>query len=355
MRCLKALRGLPLAAASAMQTACRRKSYVLKYLRGRLPEDLKDVSGALGCLYGALPDVDEYSAFVLPLHVIEEYHQMGFVKLPRPVLDARQVDVLTDEAEQLANNVEHHPKLEYLYATTLANFTDGPLFNCQGQWRASWGMHDLVYLPYLTVAASQALGNAAVHLWYDEVLIKAARVGPCIPWRQNYALWSNSTTPSDKHVSLFVALDHLNKDRGAPCLVPGSHRWRTDAETLLHINNAEGDTDEARQLNTIWSILREEETEVLMDSPPMTLDLQRGEAVLIHPLTLYATHGNRSLGPARSCAIHFVGDGAQCVRNGPLLPNTTQLFQAGQAVGGPFFPTVFDPAVVEGLPLLNQN
>ena len=44
------------AAAPSALSAYRRKSYILKFVRGHLPQDLKDVQGAVGCLYGALPD-----------------------------------------------------------------------------------------------------------------------------------------------------------------------------------------------------------------------------------------------------------------------------------------------------------
>ncbi|RNC31617.1 phytanoyl-CoA dioxygenase, partial [Trypanosoma cruzi] len=183
----------------------RLKSYVLKFLRGQLPEDLKDLNGALGCLYGTLPDVDEFGQFVIAPEIVERFHQLGYIKLPRPVLDAQQVDKLADEVNELANNVEHHPKTEKLYATSLANLTEGPLFYCQGQWRAAWGMHDLIYLPTITVAASQILGNSIVRLWYDEVFMKEARKGPCVPWQQNYARWQH-TTPVN-HVTVMIALD----------------------------------------------------------------------------------------------------------------------------------------------------
>lgn len=324
---------------------------MLKFLRGQLPRDLKDVNGALGCLYGTLPDVDEYGQFVVPPEVIQQYHQLGYVKLPRPVLDPQQVDILVDEVNQLANNVEHHPKSENLYSTSLADLTGGPLFFCQGQWRAAWGMHDLVYLPTISVAACQALGNSLVRLWYDEVYMKEARTGPCVPWQQSYARWRH-TAPVN-HVTVMVALDSLNKDRGAPCLVPGSHRWR-DGQELLSPVPYDPTQEEARQLNTIWDITNEEEQEVLMDTPPVTVDLRRGEAMLIHPLTLFATHGNRSLNPARCCFVHYMGGNVMAVNEGPLLPHTTR-FPAGGAIHGPFFPVVFDPAMAEDLPLLGPE
>lgn len=323
------------------------KSYVLKYLRGQLPQDLKDCSGALGCLYGTLPDVDEYHQFVVPLPTLQEYHQLGYVKLPKPVLDAHQVDTLVDEVNQLANNVEHHPKSENLYATSLADLTGGPLFYCQGQWRCSWGMHDLVYLPRLTVAASQVLGNRLVRLWYDEVFMKEARMGPCVPWQQNYTRWQH-TTPVN-HVTVMVALDSLNKDRGAPCLIPGSHRWR-DGQLLPPVPY-DPTQSEAQQLNTIWDITDDDEQEMLADTPPVTVDLRRGEALLLHPLTLFATHGNRSLEAARCCFIHYIGEDTYTTQDGPLLPHTTR-FRAGAKVSGPFFPVAFDPAMTDDLPLL---
>lgn len=331
-------------------TGARAKSYVVKFMRGQLPPDLKDVAGALGCLYGTLPDVDEYGQFVLPLEYVREFHQMGFVRLPHAVLDAQQVDTLADEVGQLANNTEHHPRSEYLYATSLADLTGGPLFYCQGQWRAAWGMHDLIYLPSLTVAASQLLGNSLVRLWYDEVFMKEARHGPCIPWQQNCLRWQH-VAPL-QHVSVMVALDSLNNSRSAPCLIPGSHRWRGGA--LLPPVPYNPQLDESQQLNTIWDIANDDEKETLMDTPPVTIDLRRGEALFIHPLTLFATHGNRSLGPARSCFIHFMGGNVCAVQDGPLLPHTTR-FAAGATVQGVFYPTVFDPAMADDLPLLEGN
>lgn len=51
---------------SSLSHPARAKSYVLKFIRGHIPADLKDLAGTLGCLYGNLPDVDEYAQFVLP-------------------------------------------------------------------------------------------------------------------------------------------------------------------------------------------------------------------------------------------------------------------------------------------------
>lgn len=340
-------RALEALMASACAEPRRSKSYVVKYLRGQMPADLKDVNGVIGCLYGSLPDVDEYGQFVCPPEMIDQYHQLGYMKLPLPILDAQQVDKLSDEVNELANNKEHHPKTEILYATSLADLTGGPLFFCQGQWRACWGMHDLAFLPHLTVAASQILGNSLIRLWYDEVFMKEARKGPCIPWQQNFARWQH-TRPIN-HVTVMIALDSLNKDRGAPCIIPGSHRWREgDLLPAVPYNPL---LDEAQQLNTIWDIVDETEREVLMDTPPVTLDLRRGEAVFIHPLTMYATHANRSLDAARCCFIHFMGKNTCAAQTGQLLPHTTK-FQAGAEIQGPFFPTVFDPALTEELTML---
>jgi hypothetical protein len=56
----------------------RYKSYVLKFVRGHLPEDLKDLQGAVGCLYGPLPDADEYGGFQMPRQHLDQYHTPRF-------------------------------------------------------------------------------------------------------------------------------------------------------------------------------------------------------------------------------------------------------------------------------------
>lgn len=330
--------------SSSLLSPHRGKSYVVKFLRGQLPSDLKDVSGAIGCLYGSLPDVDEYAQFILNPTLVDSYHQLGYVKLPQPMLDPMQIDKLADEVDELANNVEHHPKTECLYATTLADLVGGPLFCCQGQWRASWGLHDLVYHPSITVPASQILGNSLVRLWYDEVYKKDARKGPWVPWLQNYTRWQH-TSPM-QHVTVLIALDSLNKDRGAPCVVPGSHRWR-DGD-LLPAVPFDPTQDESTQMNAIFDIINDDEKETIMDTPPVTIDMKRGEAMFIHPTALYSTHGNRSLDPCRYILVHFMGGKVQTVQAGPLLPHSTK-FAAGVPIHGPYYPVVFDPAMTEDL------
>lgn len=321
------------------------KSYVMKFVRGHLPPDLKDLQGAVGCLYGALPDADEYGQFRMPKSHLDLYHQLGYVVMPHPVLSPEQVDCLADEVSQLADDKEHHPRTECLYATSLHNLAQDntQLFHCQGQWRAAWAMHDLAIMPHLCVPSSQMLGNAPVRLWYDEVLMKGPRHGPALPWMQNYARWQHTRPIS--HVTVMVALDALTKDRGAPCIIPGSHRWR-GGETPIQFPPYNASLDEAAHLNSIWDIVTEDERECLMDLPPVTVELQRGQAMFIHPMSIYASHANRSFESSKVAFLHFLAHGTQAVHGGALLPKSTR-FAPGSVIQGPYFPIVFDPAMVE--------
>jgi hypothetical protein len=104
-------------------------------------------------------------------------------------------------------------------------------------------------------------------------------------------------------------------------------------------------------MHSIWDVANEEEKEMLMDLPPVTVDLRRGEAIFVHPLTMYATHGNRSLDAARCVFIHLMGRDTFAVQSGALLPHTTK-FQSGAMIQGPFYPVVFDPAIAEDLTML---
>jgi hypothetical protein len=106
--------------------------------------------------------------------------------------------------------------------------------------------------------------------------------------------------------------------------------------------------DEATQLNSIWDVVDDGERECLMDMPPVTVELQRGQCMFIHPMTLYATHGNRSYSSSRSVYIHYMAHGTQTVQAGPLLPKTTR-FPPAAVIQGPYFPMVFDPSMVEDM------
>ena len=323
----------------------RHKSYVLKFVRGHLPSDLKDLQGAVGCLYGSLPDADEYGQFKMPKSHLDTYNQLGYVVMPHAVLSPEMVDCLADEANQLADDKEQHPKTECLYGTSLHDIAHDSkqLFYCQGQWRACWGMHDLAIMPHLCVPSSQMLGDVTVRLWYDEVLMKGPRKGPCLPWMQNYSRWQH--TKPINHITVMVALDALTKDRGAPCLVPGSHRWR-DGQTCIDFPQFDMSKDEAAQLNSIWDVVTEDEKECLMDLPPVTVELQRGQAMFIHPMTLYATHGNRSYDSSKVVFIHYMGHPTYAAFGGALLPKSTR-FAPGSPISGPYYPVAFDPSIVD--------
>ena len=336
-------------------TTCQRhKSYVVKFVRGHLPSDLKDVAGPIGALYGSLPDADEYSSFRMPAAYLNHYHQVGYVTMPHAALSPQQCDKLADEVMQLANDREHHPKMENLYATSLTNMSleamKFEMFFCQGQWRASWALHDLIYMPRFTVPCSQILGNTVLRLWYDEVVMKNPRKGPCIPWQQNYARWQH-TKPMN-HVTVAIALDTLTKDRGAPCVIAGSHRWR-DGQ-CIPTSAFDPSKDEIGQINSIWDIVNEDEREMVLDTPPETIELQRGQAMFIHPMTLHCTHGNRTLDYSKMLLLHFMGTPTYAVHAGSLLPKTTR-FPAESVIHGPYFPVVFDPSVVEDMPPANPQ
>jgi hypothetical protein len=324
----------------------RHKSYVLKFVRGHLPNDLKDLQGAVGCLYGPLPDADEYGQFKMPKSHLDMYHQLGYVSMPHPVLSPEMVDCLADEVSQLADDKEQHPRTDCLYGTSLHDLSHDSkqIFYCQGQWRAAWGMHDLAIMPHLCVPCSQMLGDVSVRLWYDEVLMKGPRKGPCLPWMQNYTRWQH-IKPNQNFVTVMVALDALTKDRGAPILIPGSHRWR-GGDQIIPMPDFDPKKDEAAQLNSIWDVVTEDEKECLMDLPPITVELQRGQAMFIHPMTLYATHGNRSYDSSKVVFIHFMGNPTFAAYGGALLPKSTR-FAPGSIIQGPYYPVAFDPSMVE--------
>lgn len=333
----------PALRSSVVSTAARRqKSYVLKFVRGHLPHDLKDVQGTVGCLYGELPDADEYGAFRMPENYMNLYKQLGYAVMPHPVLAPDQLDVLVDESGQLADDVEHHPKSDLLYATSLNLLQEQKVFYCQGAWRTCWGMHDVVFMPHLAVPASQLLGNVPVRLWYDEVIMKKPVVGPCLPWQQNYQRWQH-TTPVN-HITVLLALDNLTAETGAPCVTPGSHVWR-QGELFPPVAHDDS-RDESQTMGTIWDITNEAERECLLDTPPQTVELRRGQAMFIHPQLLYATHANRSRDHCRYLYIHYMGASTFTTQAGPLLPRTTR-FPPNALIQGPYFPVAFDPAIVD--------
>lgn len=134
------------------------------------------------------------------------------------------------------------------------------------------------------------------------------------------------------HLTCWIGLDDSDSENGSVNYIPGSHRW-----PLLPITGLAGD------MEAIKDVLDPDQLEAFQS--PVATNLKAGEVVFHHPLMVHGSFENRTERPRRATVINVVKDGVHSSVDEPLLPGTDTI-PAGQALGGKFYPLLFDPTLL---------
>jgi ectoine hydroxylase-related dioxygenase (phytanoyl-CoA dioxygenase family) len=74
---------------------------------------------------------------------------------------------------------------------------------------------------------------------------------------------------------------------------------------------------------------------------PIPMELKAGECSFHHPLTIHGSYENRSPVPRRGAVLNFARDGVFSATSESLLKGVPPIGK-GEALGGQFFPLLFD-------------
>ena len=87
-----------------------------------------------------------------------------------------------------------HPGLGLLYELHYNQSGDASnvLSHVLGHWRVSSLLHDLVFLPAITAASSQLMGEVPIRFWHDQLFCKPPATGGNVAWHQDYSYWTRS-------------------------------------------------------------------------------------------------------------------------------------------------------------------
>lgn len=269
----------------------------------------------------------QWDAFRLTDEQIASFHEQGYLAGVR-LLSNEQVDRLQSELAELVNPDHPGNALFYEYNSNESVDPSRILFHALGAWRVTPGFHDLLWNPAFTMAASQLL-DGAVRFWHDQLFCKPAQHGGVVAWHQDYSYWTR--TQPMAHLTCWIGLDDATIDNGCLQYVPGSHRW-----SLLPITGLAGD------MNAIQTVLTPEQQRKFK---PVAIELKRGECAFHHPLLVHGSYANDTPRPRRATVINVVRDGVKSVSSEPLLHGVPSILP-GQALGGTFFPLLFDPKAI---------
>ena len=178
--------------------------------------------------------------------------------------------------------------------------------------------------------AAELMDSATVRLFHEHVLVKEAGAGLGTPWHHDQPYYC---VDGRQNVSMWVPVDPVARDT-SPEFIAGSHRWqRTFTPERFNGQPLYGDGDDNEPLPDIDA-----------DRSAFDIrgfDLEPGDAVCFHFLTVHGAPANRSLvTPRRAISMRWIGDDARfAVRPGPTSPPFQGvILETGAEMIAPEFP-----------------
>jgi len=280
--------------------------------------DLSTISEPIGNVV-SLSDLNP-QRFRLTDGQVESFHKHGFV-VGNERLNDEFVDRLCGDLDSLisSGNV-NNPLWHECHLNECDNGRD-VLFHALGAWRISESFHDLLWQPAVTIPATQLL-NADVRFWHDQLFYKPPAHGGGVSWHQDYSYWARTTPMA--HLTCWVALEDATIANGCLHYIAGSNHWE-----LLPITGLAGD------MQSIEQVLNVVQFAALQN--PQPIELQRGQMVFHHPLTVHGSFQNTTDKSRPAAVINMLADGVVSNSTQPLLAGTP-VVAAGAPVAGQFFP-----------------
>ena len=291
-------------------------------------EDLSRYHHLIGNLFPAPARREDWNKYRLSDEQVEFFREHGYLAGVR-LLNEEQIEALRNEVIHLVDPTHPGNSLFYEFNSNESADPQKILFHALGAWRIATGLHDILWHPAFTVAASQLL-DGVVRFWHDQIFYKPAHHGGVVLWHQDYSYWTR--TQPMAHLSCWIGLDDSTRENGCVHYVPGSHRWN-----LLPREDFANNMDAIRN-----SLTPEQEREF----KPVAIELKKGECSFHHPLMVHGSYENRTDMSRRAVVLNVFRDGVASASDAPLLEGVPPI-PSGEKMSGQFFPLLFDPRQVE--------
>jgi ectoine hydroxylase-related dioxygenase (phytanoyl-CoA dioxygenase family) len=144
-------------------------------------------------------------------------------------------------------------------------------------------------------AAAACLGSQEVRLFNDTIFVKEpSAISAPTPWHQDQHAFNLGGT---KVCAIWIALDPVTEASGAMTYALGSHRWGKEFTLYTHPNEPfDGPPPDVDAHPELY--------------PTASFDLEPGDAVFHHLMTLHKAGPNTTAGTRRrGYSIRFAGDG----------------------------------------------
>ena len=269
---------------------------------------------------------------------IEDYRRDGVVCL-RQVVSPRWM-------EKIRAGVERAIASPSLFARMGAAPNSG--YNMEiFLWKRDDDLRDVIFGSSLVHLAQQLMGADRVHFFYDQLFAKKAGTTTPTPWHHDLTFWP---LEGNQICSMWIPTQAVSRESSGLEFVAGSHRWPNPWKAVGPPNG--------REDGLLPSASRELINPDHEDVPPVDelrekhgllgWDLEAGDLLAFHPLTLHGSEGNTSADDRAAIAFRFTGDD---VTYHPT-PYTFPIFyphgrRVGGTMGGPTFPQVLPQTIPE--------
>jgi ectoine hydroxylase-related dioxygenase (phytanoyl-CoA dioxygenase family) len=288
------------------------------------PEDLSIYHHPLTSIFPQISNFEDCFRYRLNEDQVSFFHENGYLA-GLQILGNAEIELLRDELQDMANPEHPGNRLFYEYHSNESVDPTRIVFHALGAWRIKPGFHDLLWHPAYLIPASQLLGGA-VRFWHDQLFCKPAHHGGVVAWHQDYSYWTRTTPLA--HLTCWIGLDDATRDNGCLHYIPASHRWPD-----LPITGLTGEMD------AIQSVLTDEQK---TNFKPVAIELKKGQCTFHHPRMIHGSFANITGRQRRATVINLFRDGVMSNSDEPLLEGVP-VIPKGQAMGGQFFPLLFDP------------
>lgn len=165
-------------------------------------------------------------------------------------------------------------------------------------WLTNDEVRDLVFYGPGASVAQQVFNSRRVTFYYDQIFVKEQLTPDPTPWHHDFTFWP---LEGDQIASLWASVDPVDAESSALEFVAGSHRWPQRFRAI----GADGtDFSSGEALEELPDI---EADRTKFDI--VSWELEPGDALLFHALTLHGARGNRSMSTKRrAIATRWCGD-----------------------------------------------
>lgn len=198
-------------------------------------------------------------------------------------------------------------------------------------WKRIDVLRDLIYYSPFAHWAQQLMGSNEVRFFYDQMFVKEAGTDAPTPWHQDLSFWP---IRGEQICSFWIPCDPVNRENSGLLYVKGSHKWPQRFKAISPDYVAAIIDDQMDDIPDINANLDQYEL--------LEWDMQPGDILMFHPLTLHGSYGNASrVRRRRALALRWTGDDVVYAPTNKRMPiHYKHSAKAGGPLRGAAFPRI---------------